>query len=95
MLGGTFLLLFIGLSLLISPLRDVINNASLIPFVGIIVQPAKWIIALYDILSIFVSLLITLITTIIVYCIINYPIISIVITAIIGGIGALIHFIRK
>lgn len=91
----TFLLLFIGLSLLISPLREVINNASLIPFVGIILQPAKWIIAIYDILSIFGSLLITLITTIIVYCIINYPIISVVVTAVIGGLGALIHFSKK
>jgi hypothetical protein len=81
----TFLLLFIGLSLLISPIRYFINNASIFPILNILLTPAQWIIAFYDILSFFGSFLITLITTIIVYCIINYPIISLVVSAILGG----------
>lgn len=75
---GTFLLLFIGLMALISPLRDIINAGVNIPVLNILLIPFQWLISLYNVASFFIALLLTIIMTIFVYTLVNFPLVSII-----------------
>ncbi len=80
---GTFLMLFGGLSLLVSPLRMMQNNL----FFG----PVRLLLDLYQSLSFLGSLLLSVLMTFLVWSIINKPIISVLIVGIIVGISMYLH----
>ena len=91
---GTFLMLFIGLTMLISPLTFLNQLGDSLPGpLKLIAIPGKIIESIYNALSFFGSLLLTLLMTFFIWSIINYPLISIVI----GGllIGFLSYFGSK
>ena len=91
---GTFLMLLVGLSLLISPLTylNQLGDALPGPF-KIFAIPGKIIASLYNSLSFVGSLLLTLLMTFFVWSIINYPLISVVIGGLI--VGLLLYFNKK
>ena len=83
---GTFILLFIGLIALISPVRDAINAGATIPGIGFLMTPFKWIIGLYDVASLLIAIILTILMTMFVYALVNYPIISMLLGGIIIGL---------
>jgi hypothetical protein len=91
---GTFVMLLVGLSLLISPLTylNQLGDALPGPF-KILAIPGKIIASLYNSLSFVGSLLLTLLMTFFVWSIINYPLISVVIGGLI--VGLLLYFNKK
>ncbi len=91
---GTFLMLLVGLSLLISPLTylNQLGDALPGPF-KILAIPGKIIASLYNSLSFVGSLLLTLLMTFFVWSIINHPLISVVIGGLI--VGLLLYFNKK
>ncbi len=87
----SFLILFGGLSLLVSPLRFLVNFESSLPgILKFISIPGQFILNLYEAFSFIGALLLTALMTFFVWSIINYPLISILI----GGllIGLILHF---
>lgn len=91
---GTFLMLFIGLSMLISPLTFLNQVGDSLPGpLKLLAIPSKIIANIYTTLSLFGSLLLTLLMTFFVWSIINYPLISIVIGGLI--IGFILYFNKK
>jgi hypothetical protein len=82
---AVFGLLFGGLMLLITPI-EALREA--IPMLRIVLDP---IIAIYGGMSFTFSLLVTIIATVIVYMIVNYPTISMLFTIISGGLAAYQH----
>ncbi len=91
---GTFLMLFIGLSLIVSPLTALVQIGEALPGpLQLLAIPGKIILRLYETLSFFGSLLLTLLMTFLVWSIINMPLLSVVI----GGllIGLILYFQKK
>ena len=89
MLGriGTFLMLFIGLSLLVSPLTAIVGLGESLPGpLKLLILPGKIILNIYSTLSFFGSLLLTLIMTFLVWTIINKPMISILVASLLVGL---------
>jgi hypothetical protein len=92
----TFLMLFIGLSTLVSPIRILNNLGAALPGpLSLIAVPGSIILSIYDTLSLFGSLILTVLMTLFIWSYINYPYVSIIF----GGllIGFIIYFrkIRK
>lgn len=83
---GTFLLLCIGLMALISPLRYAANIGNNIPVLNVILTPFRWLIGLYDVASILIAIILTVLMTLFVYTLINYPIISLLLGGMITGL---------
>jgi len=83
---GTFLLLFVGLMALISPLRYAINIGSTVPGLNFILTPFRWLIGLYDVASFIIAIILTVLMTLFVYALVNYPIISLLLGGIITGL---------
>jgi hypothetical protein len=91
---GTFLMLFIGLSLIVSPLTALVQLGQSLPGpLQLLAIPGQIILGLYQSLSFFSSLLLTLLMTFLVWSIINMPLLSFVI----GGllIGLILYFQKK
>jgi hypothetical protein len=87
----TFLMLFIGLSLLISPLTFLISLGEALPFpLSLMVLPGRILLSIYNALSFFGSLILTFIMTMFIWSLINYPIVSLLF----GGllIGLIMYF---
>ena len=93
---GTFLMLFIGLSLLISPLTAVVQLGESVPGpLKLFIVPAKIILNIYETLSFFSSLLLTIIMTFLVWTIINKPILSILVGSLLVGLILYFHKIKN
>ncbi len=91
---GTFLMLFIGLSLLISPLTFLNQLGDALPGpLKLLAIPGKIIATIYETFSFFGSLLLTILMTFLVWSIINHPIISVFIGGMI--VGLLLYFHKK
>ncbi len=91
---ATFFMLFIGFSLLISPLTFLVNLGSALPGpLKLITIPGYLLLSLYQTLNIFGSFILTLLMTLFIWSLINHPIVSVLI----GGllIGLIIYFKRK
>ncbi len=89
---GTFLMLFIGLSLLVTPLTFLVQLGEALPGpLKIIALPGQIILALYNSLSFFGSLILTLLMTFLVWSIINMPMISILIASLMVGLMLYFH----
>ena len=84
---GTFLLLCLGLMALISPLRYAINTGSTIPGLNFILTPFRWLIGLYDVASFIIAIILTILMTLFVYALVNYPIISLLLGGLTVGLG--------
>ena len=84
---GTFLLLCLGLMALISPLRYAINTGSMIPGLNFILTPFRWLIGLYDVASFIIAIILTILMTLFVYALVNYPIISLLLGGLMVGLG--------
>jgi hypothetical protein len=83
---GTFLLLGIGLMALISPLRYAANIGNNIPVLNVILTPFRWLVGLYDIASILIAIILTVLMTLFVYALVNYPIISLLLGGLMVGL---------
>jgi len=83
---GTFLLLCLGLMALISPLRYAVNIGNNIPVLNVILTPFKWLVGLYDVASFIIAIILTVLMTLFVYTLVNYPIISLLLGGIITGL---------
>ena len=83
---GTFILLCGGLMALISPIRDAVNAGFTIPGIGILFAPVKWLVGLYDVASFIIAIILTVLMTIFVYTLVNYPLISIALGGMIVGL---------
>ncbi len=91
---ATFLILFIGFSLLISPIRFLVSLGNALPGpLKLITIPGQILLSIYDTLSLFGSLLLTLLMTLFVWSLINHPMISILIGALL--IGLILYFNKK
>ncbi len=91
---GTFLILFIGFSLLISPLRYLVSLGNLLPGpLKLITLPGHILLSIYDTLSFFGSLILTLLMTLFIWSLINHPIVSVLIGALL--IGLILYFNKK
>jgi hypothetical protein len=91
---ATFLMLFIGFSSLMSPLRFLIGLGSMLPGpFKIITLPGQILLSIYDTLSFFGSLILTLLMTLFIWSLINYPIVSVLIGALL--IGLILYFKKK
>ena len=91
---GTFLMLFGGLSMLISPLIFLNQVGDSLPGpLKLLAIPGKIIASIYETLSFFGSLILTLLMTFFVWSIINYPSIAIIIGGLI--IGLMLYFNNK
>ncbi len=91
---GTFLMLLIGLSLLVSPLTALVQLGDALPGpLQLLAIPGHIILGLYESLSFFGSLLLTLLMTFFVWSLINMPHLALVI----GGllVGLLLYFHKK
>lgn len=84
--GGTFLMLLIGMSLLVSPLRALANLTDQFTHMPLLMAPLRFILSIYDSLSFFASLILTILMTLLVWSLVNYPLISILITGMIAGL---------
>ena len=87
----TFLMLFIGLSLLVSPLTFLVSLGEALPFpLSLMVLPGRILLNIYNALSFFGSLILTFIMTMFIWSLVNYPIGSLLF----GGllIGLVIYF---
>ncbi len=88
---ATFAMLFIGLSLLISPLKMLVSLGSALPGpLKLITIPGMILLNIYNILSFFGSIILTLLMTLFIWSLINYPMVSVLI----GGllIGLIMYF---
>lgn len=91
---GTFLMLFIGLSLLVSPLRFINELGDALPGpLKLLAIPGKIILSIYDTLSFFGSLILTILMTFFIWSLINHPLISVFIGGMI--VGLLLYFNKK
>ena len=91
---GTFLMLFIGLSLLVSPLRFINQLGDALPGpLKLLAIPGKIILSIYDTLSFFGSLILTILMTFFIWSLINHPLISVFIGGMI--VGLLLYFHKK
>ena len=88
---GTFLMLFVGLALIISPFTAIVELGDNLPGpLKILVLPGKIILSIYHALNLIGSLVLTVLMTFFIWSLINYPLISIII----GGllIGFILYF---
>ncbi len=83
---GTFILLCGGLMALIAPIRDAVNAGITIPGIGFLFTPIKWLVGLYDVASFIIAIILTVLMTIFVYTLVNYPIISMALGGMIVGL---------
>jgi hypothetical protein len=84
---GTFLMLAGGLTSIVSPLRTLNNLLGQLPwFLNIIAIPGQIILSIWDSLSIFGSLLLTALMTLLVWTVINKPMYAIIIVSLIAGL---------
>lgn len=91
---GTFIMLAGGLMALVSPLRTLVSLMDKLPgILKIIALPGQIILGAYDALSFFGALLLTALMTLLVWTVINQPIFSILIVALIAGLS--IYFNKK
>jgi hypothetical protein len=91
---ATFLMLFIGFSLLVSPLRFLVGLGSALPGpLYLITIPGQILLSIYDTLSFFGSLILTLLMTLFIWSLINYPIVSVLIGSLL--IGLILYFKKK
>jgi hypothetical protein len=91
---GTFLMLFVGLALIISPFTSIVEFGDNLPGpLKIFVLPGKLILNLYQTFNLFGSLILTVLMTFLIWSLINYPLISVII----GGllIGMILYFRKK
>jgi hypothetical protein len=87
----SFLILFAGLSLLVSPLRFIVNAEGSLPgILKFIAIPGQIVLNLYETLSFFGAIILTTLMTFFVWSIFNYPLISVLI----GGllVGLILYF---
>ncbi len=87
-------MLFVGLSLLISPLTFLVQLGEALPGpLKIIAIPGQIILNIYEALSFAGSLLLTILMTFFVWSIINHPLISVFV----GGllVGLILYFRKK
>jgi hypothetical protein len=83
---GTFLMLFIGLGLLVSPFEYIVSLGSSLPFpLSIMAVPGQIILSIYNSLSFIGSLILTILMTFLVWSIINSPMISILVASLLVG----------
>jgi hypothetical protein len=88
---GTFLMLFVGLALIISPFTAIVELGDNLPGpLKILALPGKIILNIYHALNFIGSLVLTVLMTFFIWSLINYPLISIII----GGllIGFILYF---
>ncbi len=91
---GTFLMLFIGLSLLVSPLRAIVQLGEALPGpLKLLVLPGQIILSIYEALSLFGSLILTILITFLVWTIINQPLLSILVGSML--VGFILYFQKK
>ena len=91
---GTFLMLFGGLSLLISPLTFLNQLGDALPGpLKLLAIPGKIIASIYNTLSFFGSLILTLLMTFLVWSIINMPLVSILVGSLL--VGLILYFNKK
>ena len=84
---GTFLMLAGGLTSIVSPIRTLNNLLGQLPwFLNIIAVPGQIILSIWDALSIFGSLLLTALMTLLVWTVINKPMYAIIIISLIAGL---------
>ena len=83
---GTFLLLCLGLMALISPLRYAANIGNNIPVLNVILTPFRWLVGLYDVASFIIAIILTVLMTLFVYALVNYPIISLLLGGLMVGL---------
>jgi len=88
---GTFLVLFIGLTSLISPIRSIVQTLQQNRVVSVLLLPLQIIINLYDSISFFASVILTLLMTLLIWAIINKPLISGLLVGMIVGITLYIN----
>ncbi len=83
---GTFLMLFIGLGLLVSPLQYMVGLGSSLPFpLSIMAIPGQIIVSIYNSLSFIGSLILTVLMTFFIWSIINYPMIAVLVGGLLAG----------
>jgi hypothetical protein len=93
---GTFLMLFIGLALLVSPLNAIVQLGYALPGpLKLLALPAQIILSIYNTLSFFGSLLLTIIMTFLVWTIINKPMLSILVGALLVGLMLYFHKLKN
>jgi hypothetical protein len=88
---GTFLMLFVGLALIISPFTAIVELGNNLPGpLKIFAIPGNIILSIYHALNLIGSLVLTVLMTFFIWSLINYPLISIII----GGllIGFILYF---
>jgi hypothetical protein len=91
---GTFMMMFFGLTSLVTPFRVLSNMLDKLTFgVPILSLPIRFVLNIYDTLSFFGALLITALMTLLVWTIINKPLISVLIAGLIVGLN--IYFNKK
>jgi hypothetical protein len=88
---GTFLVLLIGLTSLISPIRSIVQTLQQNRVVSVLLLPLQIIINLYDSISFLASVILTLLMTLLVWAIINKPLISGLLVGMIVGITLFIN----
>jgi hypothetical protein len=88
---ATFLMLFFGLSLLVSPLKIIVSLGNALPGpLQLIAIPGRILLSIYNALSFFGSIILTILMTMFIWSLVNYPIVSVLF----GGllIGLIIYF---
>jgi hypothetical protein len=91
---GTFIMLLVGLSLLISPLTFLNQLGDALPGpLKLLAIPGRIISSLYQTFSFFGSLILTLLMTFLVWSIINMPYVSILVGSLL--VGLILYFNKK
>ncbi len=91
---GTFLMLFGGLMLIIAPLQSIVNMGEALPGpLSLLAIPGKILLNVYGSFSFIGALILTLLMTLLMWSLVNYPLISLLI----GGllIGLMMFFGKK
>jgi hypothetical protein len=91
---GTFLMLFGGLILLVAPLQTMVNMGESLPGpLKLLALPGRIILNIYNSLSFIGAFILTLLMTLFMWSLVNYPLISVLI----GGllIGLMMFFGKK
>lgn len=88
---ATFLMLFFGLLLLVSPLEFIVRLGSALPFpLSLMVVPGQIILTIYNSLSFIGALILTILMTFLIWSIINHPMVAILIGSLL--IGFILYF---
>jgi hypothetical protein len=91
---GTFFMLFGGLMLLVAPLQTIINMGESLPGpLKILALPGKILMNIYSSLSFFGAFILTLLMTLFIWSLVNYPLVSVLIGGLI--IGLMMYFGKK